>query len=63
MRYVLKVDGRFVCWDSFKTRWFLGPRRLSEIFYHDPFNRSYNKGGVAGITAFPTARVVWERSS
>lgn len=29
---VLKVYGKFICWDSFKAKWFLGPMRLSEIF-------------------------------
>jgi hypothetical protein len=29
---IIKVQSAFVCWDSFKSSWFLGPKRLSELF-------------------------------
>lgn len=29
---LLNVEGRYVCWNSFRSDWYLGPKRLSEIF-------------------------------
>ena len=28
----LEVGGKYLCWNSFKADWYLGPKRLSEIF-------------------------------
>lgn len=30
---LLKVGNQFVCWNSFKSEFFLGKEELSEIFY------------------------------
>lgn len=50
---VMKVANKYVCWNSFKSEWFLGPRLLSEVFFHNsPRISEVNK-------VFPQAREVW----
>lgn len=65
--FVFKVDGRFVCWNSFKSLWFLGPMRLSEVFYAD-FSAGARNGEYLRPRArevfedlFPTATIQWLR--
>lgn len=59
---LLNVQGRYVCWDSFKAAWYLGPRRLSEIFpWFSPL--SPITGALAdAMTLYPSASIVYERN-
>ena len=55
---VLHEKSGYVCWNSFKSCWYLGPRRLSEIFMdllrepHLDYRRAKE--------AFPNARPIYE---
>lgn len=55
----LKVSGRYVCWNSFQSCWFLGPRRLSEVFQPVYFDRT-NAHLSEALTRFPTAVLKYE---
>lgn len=46
----------YVCWNSFWREWYLGPRRLSELF---PWGMSSARAKAAW-EHFPTARVRYE---
>lgn len=54
---LLRVGSQYVCWDSFKSGWFLGPRRLSEIFTWNPFQFA-EVSGSAPLALFPSAEVI-----
>ena len=57
---MLKARGRFVCWDSYKSKWFIGPKRLSEIFLPDTSLISEAQKAfpdaivVSGVSSVPT---------
>lgn len=60
LAYVLRVYGHkghggYVMWDSFKAKWTLGPRRLSEKFWSDTGPHI-----DSAIAAFPTAVIGYE---
>lgn len=59
---LLKVGRQFVCWDSFKAGWYLGPRRLAEVFPYPFFEGSKFERRTAMWDAvqllYPTARRV-----
>ena len=57
---VLNVEGRFVCWHSHRACWFLGPRRLSEVFGWHPIGEPSRQMREA-LALYPSARVVYER--
>lgn len=57
MTCLLRVDGRYVCWNSFAGVWQLGPRRLSEMFVWSPFAASPRL--EAAHELFQTAQIVW----
>lgn len=57
---LLNVEGRYVCWDSYGARWYLGPRRLSEVFAWRPFGDESKRTREA-LTRYPSATVVYER--
>ena len=67
MDFMLRVDGRYVCWHSHEARWYLGPKRLGEWFAAD-FRGGSLRGHYDGSRArkahvfFPTAVRVWGRS-
>lgn len=64
----LRVNGLYVCWDSFKAEWFLGKKRLAEIFSFAnlQFDRidafcSFRGSAARVAESFPTAKRVWVR--
>ena len=68
--FYLAIGGKAVCWDSFNSVWFLGPRSLSEVFPGLPpltarrINRSTSRL-LEVLDLFPSARprYVWNKRS
>jgi len=62
MDFMLNVQGRYVCWDSYRAVWYLGPKRLSEWFAADFRNGRVGARAEKALEWFPTAKAVWRRS-
>ncbi len=59
MPYTLQVGSQFVCWDSYKVMWYLGPHRLSEIFFSSAF-RERSARDEEARRRYPSATKRWE---
>ncbi len=54
---LLTVFGKFICWDSFASQWFLGPKRLSETFEPTlPMLKKRSERELELWKLYPTAR-------
>lgn len=63
--YLLRIKGAgYICWDSFKSCWYLGDRKHSEIFGF-PFGvfRRHGARASSALDSFPTATIQWVRTS
>jgi len=50
---LMMVSGQYVCWNSHRSEWFLGPKRLSEIFFY------HSSQIIEVLKVFPSAKLVW----
>jgi len=64
---ILKVASRYVCWDSFKAKFYLGGKENSEIFcefamidfIYNINNHKLSKRAYLALSLFPIAKRVY----
>jgi len=54
----LKVGKQYVCWDSYKAKLFLGPKRIAELFPWVLFNSNRTRRWNTALAMFPTAQII-----
>lgn len=56
--FILKVGNQYVCWNSFKSTYYLGKKSHSEIFSLRLFGEQDLRLNGA-LNLFPTAKKIW----